>query len=311
VTSGAVTAEWIVRRVALRESAGFSIVETIGPSAGPTLAVLAGVHGDEPTGVAAAHLVRDALPPLARGRVRLVPVCNEPAWRAAQRATPADGQDLARSFPGGGGATGELASRLAKDVIADADALIDLHTAPPLNDMAFLVGFVDHLSHSPRSRQLADAFGAEVMWIHDHEAPGRTMSVAAERGIPAIYTEGSGGGAVDSELAARYARGVASVAAKLGLVTPELTVDIDRPTMVRGDGDLDHVGVRAEADGLLLRCAEPGSFVHEGEALARVVDPIHAHTTKVASDRDGVIVLIARERSVREGDQVAVVAPLA
>ena len=68
---------------------------------GPTLAVLAGVHGDEYEGIRAIPRIFRALDQAdLRGRLIAVPVCNVPAYRTATRSSPIDGLNLARVFPG-------------------------------------------------------------------------------------------------------------------------------------------------------------------------------------------------------------------
>src|SRR5258708_26180851 len=107
------------------------VVEAAGASDGPTLTVIAGVHGCEYASMAA---VRQWSATLAgrdlRGRVRAVPVLNLPAVRARSPfVVPEDGKNLNRCFPGD--PDGTLADRLAHAtftrVINGSDALIDAH----------------------------------------------------------------------------------------------------------------------------------------------------------------------------------------
>src|SRR4051794_8380342 len=72
-----------------------------GPRDGPILTVLGAVHGDEYEGPVAIADLLAALPVREMaGTLLAVPVVNCPAYRAGQRANPADGKDLARCFPG-------------------------------------------------------------------------------------------------------------------------------------------------------------------------------------------------------------------
>src|SRR5262245_27749415 len=72
-----------------------------GAAPGKTIVVLGGVHGDEYEGMAAVRAVFRSLDPAEmRGTFLGVPVCNPPAFAAAARASPLDGQNLARVFPG-------------------------------------------------------------------------------------------------------------------------------------------------------------------------------------------------------------------
>jgi len=61
----------------------------------PELAVVGGIHGDEPSGVSAVERLLDAAPPVERPI--LLVIANEPAIEAGERYLDAD---LNRSFPG-------------------------------------------------------------------------------------------------------------------------------------------------------------------------------------------------------------------
>jgi predicted deacylase len=90
------------------------IVVINGAHDGPCVWVDAVIHGDEPEGTIACHMVDAQLDPATmRGSVVLVPVLNVPAYEAAQRGNPLDtfSYDLNRIYPGK--ADGYLTERLA------------------------------------------------------------------------------------------------------------------------------------------------------------------------------------------------------
>jgi predicted deacylase len=85
-----------------------------GSESGPCIWVDGVVHGDEPEGTLACHLLDAALDPAhMRGSVVLVPVLNVPAFEAAQRGNPLDtfSYDMNRIYPGK--ADGYLTERMA------------------------------------------------------------------------------------------------------------------------------------------------------------------------------------------------------
>src|SRR5947199_10536060 len=72
----------------------------VGQGEGLHILITGGVHGDEFEPMAAIRrLMRELRPEQLRGRVTLVPVVNEPAFRRGDR-TADDGLDLARTCPG-------------------------------------------------------------------------------------------------------------------------------------------------------------------------------------------------------------------
>ncbi|NLJ46620.1 MAG: hypothetical protein GX430_08680 [Treponema sp.] len=95
---------------------------------GPTLLVVAGIHGDEPSGVEAARALA-AGSPARRGRLLVLPEANPEARAAESRAAPGQG-DLNRSFPGRRlGAPGErrAASLFRMIRTSRPDLVLDLH----------------------------------------------------------------------------------------------------------------------------------------------------------------------------------------
>ena len=101
----------------------------VGHRPGPHLLITAGVHGDEwEPMVAVQELARQVRPDELSGRVTLVPIVNEPAYRLGKRVGE-DGIDLARICPGrsDGSPTERIAFELA-ELMRDANYYIDLHT---------------------------------------------------------------------------------------------------------------------------------------------------------------------------------------
>ncbi|MDQ3702197.1 MAG: M14 family metallopeptidase, partial [Chloroflexota bacterium] len=183
-----------------------------GVHAGPRVAVLGGIHGDEYEGIAAAGAVwRDLSPENLRGSVAVVPVCNPLAYAAGARSTPQDGQNLARVFPGrpDGSPTEGIAHALSEAVIRQCDFLIDLHGAGQHYAMPLLCGiYVGPDALGQRCAAAALAFGAPVFWGHPEVAPGRSLSVALDAGIPCLYAECGGGGRVRPQHLQDYRAGV-------------------------------------------------------------------------------------------------------
>ena len=99
---------------------------------GSTVVAIGGTHGDEYEGpVGLKNLIRELDPArLAAGRLIVIPVLNVPAFRAARRDSPLDGENMNRVFPGDahGTITQRIARFLTDEVLARADVVIDLHS---------------------------------------------------------------------------------------------------------------------------------------------------------------------------------------
>lgn len=294
-------------------ASGATMIVARGTKSGPTLALLGGVHGDEDEGVLAVHRVLQevAAAPLA-GTLKAVAPANPLAWAAYSRTTPLDGDNLARCFPGdpAGPPTAALAASITAEVISGADLLIDLHSAGVRYSMPLLCGFVGDTPAAEASRRAAVAFGAPIIWSHAQSVPGRSLSAAGERGIPALYAECSGGGGIRGADLDTYVSGVLSVMADLGMLPPTYRRSRDTESRwVYGAGDLDD-GAQSRHHGLFVISQEAGAIVPEGAEIGRLYDYAGRLLEVIRSPRQGVVMFLRRQARTQIGDVLFVLARL-
>ncbi|PSQ58167.1 MAG: succinylglutamate desuccinylase [Halobacteriales archaeon SW_9_67_25] len=119
----------------------------------PEVAVVGGIHGDEPCGVQAIESLLDEQPPVERP-VKLV-VANEAALEAGERYLD---DDLNRSFPGDPDSSSHekrLAARLS-DVLAGCET-VSLHSTQSYDDMFAIVNGTGALEREVCPRLSVDA----------------------------------------------------------------------------------------------------------------------------------------------------------
>jgi predicted deacylase len=276
-----------------------------GAGDGPTLVVLGAVHGDEYEGpVAIAELLATLSLGEMTGTLLAVPVVNVPAYAAGQRANAADGKDLARCFPGDpdGTPSAQLAHMIAQECIAPADALIDLHSGGVAIDGALLIGYTATPDPAgARSRDLAYAFGAPVIWEHPPPMPaGRTGSFALERGIPFIYTEATGGGGAQREVVACFRTGVHRAMTALGML-PGPRPEPRHNEVWLGGGNTDEMAAASVA-GLFRAHARAADFVTAGTLVGEIVDQRGQVIERCHAPRGGMLAFVRRVPRVRPGD---------
>ncbi len=275
-----------------------------GARSGPTLAVLGAVHGDEYEGpVAIAEILAGLDPQALSGTVIAVPVANTAAFLAGTRTSPLDGLNLARTFPGDltGTPSERLAAVLTEEVIGLADALIDLHSAGVAYEMALLAGFCDLSDETGRrSRELALAFGAPVIWEHPEIAPGRTLSVASDRGIPSLYTEAAGGGGAPEPVVRCYVEGVQRVLVALGMLPGEPPTPRHREFW-HGAGNTDHA-VAAPTSGLFRSRVAVGDTVAAGATLGEIIGGDGTLRAQLTAAEGGVVAMVRRIPRVAADD---------
>lgn len=281
----------------------------IGARPGPVLALTGAVHGDEMEGPLTLSALLAGIDPLVlSGTLIVCPVSNSEAAAGAVRCSPSDGLNLARTFPGDphGSYTRALAALIADHVIRPAEALVDLHSGGQALDAVFFAGYGDGPVTGARNRAMAVAFGAPVVWRHPPPmAPGRTLSVAEEAGIPAIYVEAGGGLNPAPDVLAAYGAGVRRVMAHMGMIAPQDPGP--PPRHLWGGGDLDHA-VAAPATGLCTCHVGLLDQVSPGTPCFTITDPGGAVLAEVRAPAGGVAMFLRRSRWVNRGELLMAVA---
>ena len=276
-----------------------------GRTPGKTLVLMAGVHGDEYEGIRTIlDCIHELTPETLTGTVIAVPVANPPAFSNGTRNSPLDGGNLARAFPGNdsGSATEVIAFHLAHAVIARADFFVDLHSAGVLLLMPTMVG---HDSNDAAAAAAAMAFGAPVIWSHPTVAPGRTVSFAASRRIPWIYTEARGGGRIHPDDLRIFRRGINNLFRHLGMLPGEAEYS-PPPRRLCGDGNLD-ASVSATRPGFLICEVALLETVAAGQELGRIVDLFGQTVERFRSPRAGVVGMLRALPTIQPGDAVFLV----
>jgi predicted deacylase len=286
--------------------------EIIGRSPGPHVLVTGGVHGDEYEPMAAIRrlavvLVADTL----RGRVTLVPVVNEPAFRRGER-TGDDGLDLARVCPGraNGSATEQIAHALS-ELIRAADFYVDLHTGGRRLAVLPLVGYTMHPDRAvlEQQRRMACAFNLPIVWGTDHRLNGRSLSVARDARVPAIYAEYQGPAACDPGGVAAYVDGCLNILACLGMLDRTAppcriahVVEDERP-----DSGYMQICHPSPSPGFFEPAVRLGDRVSAGAVLGTVCDALGRERRTVPVDREGIVIVLRACPSVQVGDSLGVV----
>jgi predicted deacylase len=271
-----------------------------GARSGKTLAVSAGVHGDEFEGVQAIFdVVSDLDPHAMSGSLLAVPVANPPAFWNVTRTSPLDGGNLARVFPGNpaGSPTEAIAYAFDQHILSRADFYLDMHSAGVKWLMPTLVGY--HERDLPAA-SAAEAFGAPVVWKHPVIAPGRTVSAAADRGVPSLYLEARGAGRIHPDDLLVYRRGLYRLLSHLG-ITQEPLESLPPAVHLVGDGNIDR-GASATQRGFLTPQVDIMQSVNPGDLLGTLHDLWGREIERFLAPCAGVVVLIHACPLVQPGE---------
>jgi predicted deacylase len=283
-----------------------------GQGSGPHLLVTGVVHGDEfEPPIALRRLMEQ--PELAglRGRLTIVPVVNEAAFARGHR-TAEDGLDLARTCPGR--ADGSITERIAhslSELIRTADYYIDLHTGGTTLSVWPMTGYMLHPRGEvlERQRGMAKEFNLPVIWGTDPSLNGRSMSVARDANVPAIYAEYEGGGRCSSLGVEAYTAGCLNVMGWLGMIerrSPPSQVQIVVEDPRPNSGHMQRC-YPSPAAGCFETAVELGQQIEIGQPLGWVVDPLGNERHEVLAAQRGRVLVLRTFPAVNNGESLGVI----
>ncbi len=264
-----------------------------GVAPGPTVCLMAAVHGDELNGIEMVRRVfHDISPQKLSGALIGVPIVNVQGFRRGSRYLP-DRRDLNRYFPGNpaGSAAARIAYALFNDIIMHCDALVDLHTGS--FERANLPQLRADL-RNPDVVTLTHGFGAMVV-LHSQPTVGTLRYAATVAGIPTVTVEAGGPAQLELADVKHGVKGVETLLTTLGMTRRTRLWGDPEPVYYRSSW------VRADNGGILLSDVSLGSTVRRGDLLGSITDPMSNARTELRSPYSGRIIGMARNQVVMPG----------
>lgn len=260
---------------------------------GPTLCLTAAVHGDELNGIEMVRRVMHDLDPgKMSGAVIGVPIVNVQGFRRGSRYLP-DRRDLNRYFPGNpnGSAAARIADSFFTNVVAQCDALVDLHTGS--FERANLPQIRADL-RNPDVVTLTQGFGSMVI-LHSTPAVGTLRYAATRVGIPAVTLEAGGPSQLELNEVKLGVKGIETLVHTLGMFKKRRLWGDPEPVYYKSSW------VRADNGGILLADVSLGSTVRKGDLLGTITDPMNNARSELRSPYSGRIIGMARNQVVMPG----------
>lgn len=291
-----------------------------GSSDGPHLLITGGVHGDEFEPMVAIRrligLFEDRAEALSsfRGRVTLIPVVNAAAFLRGHRCAE-DGQDLARTCPGrpDGSLTEQTAWALSES-IKEANYYIDLHTGGTELSVYPLSGYMLHSNPAVLEiqRRMARAFNLPVIWGTAANHDGRSLSVARDANVPAIYCEYLGAANCDAVGVDAYVNGCLNVMGELGMCDRARPANRVEYFVENPEPNSGHMQVcnPSPIAGYFETAVKLGDPIRRGEPLGKVYPLDGGKPATIAASETGIVLVLRTFPRVRAGESIGVVLDL-
>lgn len=299
-------------RIPVQDSGGLAIqlpIADFGPTP-PRMAVVAGIHGDEPSPLLVVDRFATALRDLTlHAGIRIVAAANPPALLQRTRWSSWDDEDLNRVGDGGGepALTRRLAAALC-DAVEGCRLAVNLHNFVMRTPLLA----IDPPGLAPdrraRHERYLEALDPHVVWVFGEGAEnvrvfGSSLDAAMERrGVDAFAVEMADLPELDEPLLARALSGLLRLAAVVGCIdAQELPL---RRTMVR----VQRLIVRAPGAGIFEPIAGLGGPIEEGDVVGELI-PLErpGDRVPVRCVTSGWLIQRLGRRFVRPGDMIAAV----
>jgi len=288
------------RRFEVRSSESFAGVSvetpvfvTRGRLPGPTLCLIAGIHGDELNGVEIVRRIVEQLDPeILAGAIVAVPIANPHGYSRSSRYLP-DRRDLNRYFPGrpNGSSASRIAFVLFEDVIRPCSYLIDFHTG------SFHRTNLPHIRANlddPKTAVFGNAFGADLI-VHSRGRLGTLRRAAADAGIPSVIYEAGEPMRLREEEIVQGVAATRRAMSSLRMLQPYAEPAPPRQVVRRTHW------VRVDRGGLMLAIVQIGDLVKRGELLGTVIDPLSSARGEIRAPYAGTIIGQALDQVVMPG----------
>jgi predicted deacylase len=260
---------------------------------GPTLCLMAAVHGDELNGVEMVRRVlHDVNAKKLSGAIIGVPIVNVQGFRRGSRYLP-DRRDLNRYFPGNpkGSAAARIAHSFFTNIVSHCDALVDLHTGS--FERANLPQIRADL-RNPDVVTLTQGFGSMVI-LHSTPEVGTLRYAATDVGIPSVTLEAGGPSQLELNEVKHGVKGIETLISAIGMLRKRSRWSDPEPVYYRSSW------VRADSGGILLSDVSLGSTVRAGDLLGTITDPMNNARSELRSPYSGRIIGMARNQVVMPG----------
>jgi len=280
---------------------------------GPVLALVAGIHGSEPSPIVAMQRVRREVDvDQLNGVVIIVHIANLPSFthRTIYRG-PWDQKNLNRVFPGkpDGTVSERIAHAITTQVIDQGEYLVDIHSGDG-NEALRPYAYWNKLGVDDRvdtvAREMALAFGLDHIVIDrgrpsDLNASLYCSNTAHVRGKPAVTTEAGAVGVPTEDMVALNARGAFRVMRYLGMLPGKIEA-VEHPRWI----DPSEVLTSPET-GTWHPAVTPDQRVDAGDLLGRLTDYFGELIAEVRSPLAGVVTYVVASPAMGKGEPVAMV----
>ncbi len=157
---------------------------------------------------------------------------------------------------------------------------------------------------------MASVFGLPIVWGTDPNLNGRSLSVARDANVPAIYAEFLGGGGCEPRGVTAYVRGCRNILIDLDILDGQIDLPSTKPLLIEdGRPNAGYLQIHhpSPQDGYFHPAVTLGQRVRAGDAIGTVCDPLGRASQNIHATQNGIILVLRTFPSVHQNDSLAVI----
>jgi len=282
------------------------ILIATGSTAGKTIFISAGVHGDEINGIEILQRFMDNLDvSMLAGTIIFLPLINVSGFRAKDRYVQYDGKDLNRCFPGDdkGTVSEQMAHTIFTEVVSRCDFGVDIHDSG--KGSVLLPHPRAHIKDEKGgydSSRLDDiaVFGTDIIMLCKGMDGVLTIEAYKHFGLPALTVEVGGAMILWEDFIQRALVGLNNILIYQGMLEGKVILPKEQ-FLIPGEDD---ISIKAKMEGILKIKTKLGKTVHRGEELAQIYNPITLEREIIKAKECGVVHDLNVSAKVNEGEDV-------
>jgi predicted deacylase len=265
---------------------------------GPTVLLMAGMHGDEINGVEIIRrVIRKGFNKPQIGTIICLPVFNIFGFLNLKRELP-DGRDLNRSFPGSesGSLAAQFAFHFMKEIAPHVDYVIDFHTGSAQRNNFPQIRCV---LENEESVALAKIFNPPYILNSSYISKTIRESIS-KLDKKMLLFEGGKTNSIEEFIVEEGLNGVKRFLSHMGMRTFKIDISKDRTPVILGESRW----MRSPNSGMFQAVVTNGARVVKGEVIGIVTDPYGKIERKVKAHSDGYIICLNESPVVYKGDAI-------
>ena len=265
---------------------------------GPTVLLMAGLHGDEINGIEIIRrVIRKGFHKPQIGTIICLPVFNIFGFLNVKRELP-DGRDLNRSFPGSesGSLAAQFAFHFMKEIAPHVDYVIDFHTGSAQRNNYPQIRCV---MEDEKSMELARIFNPP--FILNSSYISKTIRESINKmDKKMLLFEGGKTNSIEELVVEEGLNGVKRLLSHLGMRSFKIDISKDRNPVLL----VESKWMRSPNSGMFQAMVNNGARVTKGDVIGIVTDPYGKIERKVKASTSGYIICLNESPVVYKGDAI-------